>query len=91
MPEKVLAYKSAHISVDCEENDSVDIRCGGPKYLGFDFYVDLDKVKQMEKFISSCFKKYQRPVISIHNVGESLVETLWTKEMIEECIKKYDI
>ena len=32
------------IVVDCERNDPVDIRCGGPDYLGFDFYVKDEEV-----------------------------------------------
>lgn len=28
------------ISVNCVANDPVDIRCGGPNYLGFDFFVE---------------------------------------------------
>ena len=31
--------KCTEIGVDCVENDPVDIRCGGPEYLGFDFFV----------------------------------------------------
>lgn len=36
------------ICVDCVKNDPVDISCGGPDYLGFDFYVQKDKVKEMK-------------------------------------------
>ena len=31
--------KCRKISVDSVYNDPVDIRCGGPEYLGFDFFV----------------------------------------------------
>ena len=31
--------KCTKICVNCVPNDPVDIRCGGPNYLGFDFFV----------------------------------------------------
>ena len=33
--------KCSRIGVDCVANDPVDIRCGGPEYLGFDFNVKV--------------------------------------------------
>ena len=40
--------KCKKISVDSVYNDPVDIRCGGPEYLGFDFYVKEEEVKDLE-------------------------------------------
>ena len=33
--EKII--NCTRIAVDCVANDPVDIKCGGPEYLGFDF------------------------------------------------------
>ncbi len=77
--------------VSCKENDIVDIRCGGPRILGYDFGVspDNDK-KEMIEHIKSCIKKYNRPFMGISTrvVKNFPVENLWDKEKIETCIKK---
>ena len=46
--------RCSQISVDCVANDPVDIRCGGPEYLGFDFNVRVEQTEEMKKFII-CF------------------------------------
>lgn len=85
---KVEAWKARHIYVNCERNDRVDIKCGGPPILGFDFYIDPKQKKMMIKFIEKCLNENCRPLMSI-NTGElRVVETVWTKEMIAESIKK---
>lgn len=79
------------ISVDSVCNDPVDIRCGGPEYLGFDFYVREDEIKEMAIFISNTLNKYGVPLAGMTTVGAvtSLSEDkVWTKERIEACIKK---
>ena len=44
------------IGVDCTINDPVDVRCGGPEYLGFDFNVRKEDSKEMLNFIKvECF------------------------------------
>ena len=39
------------IAVDCVHNDPVDIRCGGPLYLGFDFFVKKEETDEMIEYI----------------------------------------
>lgn len=83
------------ITIDTEENDPVDIRCGGPRYLGFDFVVDADEdVKDLEKFIKSTFSKFGRSYQRIY-INRDTVEVpknqIWNRENIESCIKKNDV
>ena len=86
-------FVSRHIEVNCVPNDPVDTRCGGPHWLGFDFYVDFDEdAAEIEKFIRDTLKKYQKPLDGRLIVGQSeeVVAKLWTRDMIDECIGKDD-
>jgi hypothetical protein len=86
----VKAFKARHYSVDCRRNDPVDIKAGGPAYIGFDFFVDADKnVKKVKEKIEQILKRHKMPLISIGSARECLVETLWTDKMIEKCIKDH--
>lgn len=81
-------------NVNCEYNDSADVKCGGPPILGYEFYVSPDEDKKdMIKFIEQCIKKYDRPLIDICTriVNDFPVEKLWNKVSIEECIKEYSV
>lgn len=73
------------ITVDCEENDSFDIKCGGASILGYDFYVETKE--GMEDFIREELKKNNQPCLSISFSEVNLTTKAWTKEMISECIK----
>jgi hypothetical protein len=42
MPKKVSGFEAKYYSINCKENDRVDIRCGGPQFLGFDFHMDSE-------------------------------------------------
>ena len=75
------------IVVNCEENDIVDIKCGGPRYLGFDFIVNDNEVEEMTNFIKDTLKENNTPLISIYST-ETTSTNLWTKEKIKECIKE---
>ena len=78
------------ISVDCVENDPVDVKCGGPDYLGFDFSVPKKQTKEMIKFIVEALNTLEVPLVSIYSSGERDVEEskVWTKEKIVREIKK---
>ena len=79
------------VIIDCERNDWDDIRIGGPMWLGFDFVVkdDIDKA-ELRQFLEEKLKQYGRPIVSIEMFDLSEPKT-WTKEMMEECIKRgYD-
>jgi len=48
-----------HIDISTEKNDIVDIKCGGPAYLGFDFYIDADiPPAKIKKFLENEFRKH---------------------------------
>jgi hypothetical protein len=77
-------------AISCEHNDSVDIRAGGPPVLGYDFYVSPDEdEEEMKRFLEGCIKKYRRPFmgISTYKRKNFPVRNLWTKKMMEECIR----
>ena len=76
------------IVVDCEENDIVDIRCGGPRILGYDFYVEDEEVKDLVKFIKEMLKKYNQPLMKIQTISNVTSFYVWNKENIEKCIKE---
>lgn len=81
------------IVVNCEENDPVDIRCGGPRILGFDFYVRNNMGDIIEDKIRTLLTKYNRPVIEIIKTDETNQsdETYdyWENESnLENCIKE---
>lgn len=78
------------IVVDCVQNDSVDIRCGGPQYLGFDFYVKGEQAEEMKKFIALTLETFEIPIVRMY-LGETkkLSESnVWTKERIVAEINK---
>lgn len=83
--------KCRKISVDSVYNDPVDIRCGGPEYLGFDFFVKEDEIKVMSTFITDTLNKYGVPLNGMYVVGDIYLlseDKVWTKERIDECIKR---
>ena len=88
MEDKLI--RCSHIGVDCVENDPVDIRCGGPEYLGFDFYVKEDETENMKKFISVTLKNFEIPlqVIYVYGIKELNFEKVWTKEKIVKSIQE---
>ena len=78
------------IGVDCVVNDPVDVRCGGPEYLGFDFNVKKEQTEEMKKFIVEALNSFEIPLSSIYSCGEIDLseEKVWTKERIVEAISK---
>lgn len=79
------------ISVDCVYNDPVDVRCGGPKILGFDFYVKNEETEEMIIFIKETLKETKVPLMSIGVIQKDLFlaeKEIWTKTKIVECILK---
>jgi len=85
---KVTGYEAIRIAVDCEENDSVDIKAGGPPTLGYDFYVDPEKVDEIINIIRDELHKQGQSVMSISARGTRIVKKVWTKDQIQKCIKE---
>lgn len=85
-----MKVETLKISVDCKQNDSVDIRCGGPEYLGFDFYVKKEKANKMVEYIKSTFNKLKLFYTSIYLEQNTVYlkeqEKVWTKKRIYDCI-----
>ena len=82
------------IDILCETNDPVDVRCGGPAVLGYEFYVSPDEdIEEIKKFLEGCIKKYHRPFMDIGTavVKNFPVKHLWTKRKMENCIKKFAV
>jgi hypothetical protein len=91
MPKKVSAYRAVHYSVNVKPNDPVDISCGGPRYLGFDFFVDVEEPQEdIALFIRGELKKKGSPCASISH-SPAVVEKLWTLKMISDCIRNTDL
>jgi len=92
MEKKTIEVCEANVfSVSCEHNDSVDIRCGGPAILGYDFGVSPDEDKDdIIKFLKETVKKHHQPCmgVSVNKQKNFPVEHLWTKEKMETCIKR---
>jgi hypothetical protein len=89
MPKRVKAYEAIHYNVNCIQNDLSDIKCGGPQFLGFDFYVDAEEDKDdMREWLKKELHKNNKPYISIIASDVKLVKKLWTQEMMARCIKE---
>lgn len=86
--------KAVVYNIACERNDPVDIRCGGPAMLGYDFGVSPDENEtEIKEFLEATVKKYKRPFIRITTSKQKNfpVKHLWTKEKMEDCIKNNEI
>ena len=80
------------ICVDCIENDPVDIRCGGPQYLGFDFYVEIDKKDGIIEFIKNKLVELDLPLKKIYCQEEKEISEskVWNSDRICIAIEKYE-
>ena len=79
------------ISVDCVINDPVDVKAGGPEYLGFDFFVKNTETMEITKFIIQTLNEFNIPLISIGVIQKNILLTekeIWDKNRIAECIAK---
>ena len=80
-----------HVDIACDRNDPVDVRCGGPAILGYDFFVSPDEdVEDLKKFLRECITKYHRPFmgISTDSRKDFPIKNLWTRKKMEKCIKE---
>ena len=89
----MLEYKTIRctkIGVDCCPNDPVDRRCGGPDYLGFDFFVEKEKKEEMKEYIQETLNTLQVPLANIYEAGEYNLrpESVWNHKRILAAIEK---
>lgn len=86
-----MKVKCVKIYVDCQKNDPVDIRCGGPEYLGYDFFVEESKAEEIKNFIIDSCKELNVPIKNIYfdstKVYTKDLSKVWTKEKVYECIE----
>ncbi len=75
------------VKVDCIPNDPVDIKFGGPKYLGVDVYVKKSDVKFMMDYIRYMFYEYGIPFINIRDAHAKIVNNCDIVD--EKTIKDY--
>lgn len=76
--------RCSRLDVKCCVNDPVDVRAGGPQYLGFDFNVLEEKTDMMTKYIDGVLKELSVPLIEISNNGIIEVEQkdVWDENRI---------
>lgn len=86
--------KARKISISVAKNDPIDIRCGGPAFLGFDFVVEAKTQEYWRKFIWDLQKVKSFPMwnCSIERAKdfESKIK-IWTEAQIIEEVKNYSI
>lgn len=76
------------IAVDCTYNDPVDIKAGGSKILGYDFYVLPEETEELMKFIQVSIEKLEIPLQSIYVKGQINSNSIWNKERILAALVK---
>lgn len=82
--------KCSKLGVDCVKNDPVDIRCGGPNYLGFDFCVRSEEKEEMINYIKATLDTLKVPFVNITYEGLVLVDEsqVFDKDKIFASISK---
>lgn len=79
------------VSIDTEENDSVDIKCGGPRYLGYDFIIDADeKPNDAKSIIEEMLKCSNTKYLSVYvytDIVEVDKESIWSYDRIRKYLK----
>ena len=74
------------IIVDCKYNDPVDVRCRGPRMLGFDFYVQDEDVERVTSFIQAKLVEFGRPLLDIRACDAPVNAMESSEEFITKCI-----
>ncbi len=78
------------ISVDCTENDPVDIKAGGPEILGYDFFVRESEAEEKMAFIRAVISELNIPLKSVY-IAEFIQlseDQLWSNERIRASIQR---
>ena len=90
-----VLYEAKSVVIDCCQNESVDVRCGGPSFVGYDFLVAAGVPdKEIDAFIRKALEKHDRPcehVVISRSRQEVLKKNLWTRRRIEKEIKNNDV
>lgn len=81
------------LHVNSVANNPANIMSGEPYYLGFDFFIKKDDIKEMINFVSLVLKELDVPLINMTILGEKDLnndDILTKKEIVKE-IKKYAV
>ena len=71
------------ISVDCVKNDPVDVRCGGPNFLGFNFNVRKEEEDEIQNLILMSLESNEIPLLNIRKTEDKVDQNaLWSSERI---------
>lgn len=73
--------------MNCRHNDPVDIRAGGPRILGFDFFCEDDAVDQVVSFVKEKLVEYSLPLMDVSVVNASERAVVSTPDFITSCIR----
>jgi hypothetical protein len=91
----VTVFEVKDVSVNVCENEPQDIRCGGPRFVGYDFAVCAGVPdEEIEEFIRASLKKHGRPCTSIHISSTRRAarrRDVWTRRRIEDEIRAEDV
>ena len=77
------------VDITCDYNDPVDIKCGGPATVGYEFYVSpAENRSELRKFLEGILKKHHRKYMgtSFYIHKDFPVSKLWTRERMKKCI-----
>lgn len=78
--------KGTKIVIDCIPNDPVDIRCGGPKILGYDYFVKQEETISLIEVVEKTLEELKLPIMEIRVEDEGKLrlteKEVWTKERI---------
>lgn len=80
-----------HLSVNCLPNDPVDVRCGGPQHLGFDFVVLREHATEAIGLILRVLGEVHKPLASTtcDDAGDAAeAAKVWTLAQIETALRK---
>lgn len=92
---KTTVVEVKDVSVDVCENCSVDIRCGGPQFVGYDFCVAYEvPSKEVRSFIEKCLKESNLPCRGItisRSKREVPYKSVWTRKKIAKEIRENDV
>lgn len=81
----------SHVSANCLPNDPVDVRCGGPAFLGFDFIVLDEHAADATALIRRVLHEVNKPLagLTCSSAGEAADATkVWSLEQIEVALRK---
>ena len=83
-----ICYAGREYTINCAINDIESIAMGGPAFLGFDFYLDLEEPQNsVLEFLRVTLEKYNKEYLTISVKPDTvLCDKIWSHGEIEACI-----